>query len=166
MHYRIQLHWPWFIVCNGKYFDILFAFMICYPKYQPTTSSFLTDIADPWHFAQFIVKGPWAKIARRYRTLLPLAGVGNTLTRRRKGLGHIFSVDTFANSDFGLITLFCIAVHEKEEQELFLPSLFQFVILIRQVWFHYQDSYDLLPVSLIYNTFDWTFAYSVTLRES
>ena len=115
MHYRIQLHWPWFIVCNGKYFDTVFAFMKCY-QYQ--LDYFLVPhwYCRPWHFAQFIVKGPWAKIARRYRTLLPLAGVGNTPTRRRKGLGHIFSVDTFANSDFGLLPCSVLRCTKKKKR--------------------------------------------------
>ena len=57
------------------------------PHYHFVLRWFSTDVPWPWHwlwhFAQIIVQGPWAKVARRYRTLFPLAGVGNTLTRRR-----------------------------------------------------------------------------------
>ena len=148
MHYRIQLHWPWFIVCNGKYFDTLVAFMKCY-QYQLVYFLAPHWYCRPWHFAQFIVNGPWAKIARRYRTLLPLAGVGNTpQSGEEKTSCHTFSVELFANSDFEpYIVLYCGALW-KRKKELVRPSLL-FVFLTRQVRLHYQDSYDLLPLSLI-----------------
>ena len=80
-----------------EYLTHLFVFKNCYHdiSYTPTFYSANWYYNDLWHFVQFIVKGPWAKVARRYRTLLPLAGVGNTQPGEEKTLCHIFSEDLF-----------------------------------------------------------------------
>ena len=78
-----------------------------------------------WYLDQFIVKGPWAKIARRYRTLLPLAGVGNAQPGEEK-ICVIYSPKTLLQTvtvDLPLPVAVWRCI-EKKKQKLFLSSFF------------------------------------------
>ena len=66
-------------------------------------------------------QGPWAKVARRCHGLLLTAGVGNTQPGEEKTSCHIFSVDSFANSDCGPLHWSCIAVHWKKGRKESIP---------------------------------------------
>ena len=91
------------------------------PHYHFVLRWFSTDVPGLWHwlwhFARIIVKGPWAKVARRCHGLLLTAGVGNTQPGEEKTSCHIFSVDSFANSDCGPLHWSCIAVHWKRKKK-------------------------------------------------
>ena len=84
-----------------------------------------------WHFwsTHHCHKGPWAKVARRYRTLLPLAIVGIALTGEEK-ITVIYSPKTFPFRQAETVhpwytfphRLLCISKEEKNF--LILSSLF------------------------------------------
>ena len=110
----IRFHWPWrrmFAMKLRKVFDIIIIFF-----YNVMDFDILLNVN---------VKGPWAKVARRYHTLLPLAGVGNTPTRRRKDICHIFSVELLhtVTLNLTLSVLHCIAKEKKKRIIAFLSSL-------------------------------------------
>ena len=134
-----------------KVLDTLFVVIELLSQYQFTRSPFtlLLILHGLWHFVQCIVKGPWAKIARRYRTLLPLAGVGNTQPGEEKTLCHIFPKTYFANSDFGpYIVLYCGALGGKKRQNYsYLP--YSLVSLFVKCDCTLQESYDPSFLSLI-----------------
>ena len=101
---------------------------------------------DLWHFVQSLSRALWAKIARRCRTLLPLAGVGNTQPGEEKTLCHLFSEDPFILQTVTVdLTLYCIALHcGKRRKRIIIYSYlpYSFVFLIRQVRLHYQGLED------------------------
>ena len=118
-----------------EYLTHLFVFKNCYHDISSTPTFYSANwyYNDLWHFVQFIVKGPWAKVARRYRTLLPLAGVGNTQPGEEKTLCHIFSEDLFCKQLLWTLpcsVLQCIG-EKKKKNYSYLPYSCSFSLLVK-----------------------------------